>query len=190
MGYLAPGPEPVAYDCCYYAQYERLADTPMGHELTRLRRALVDRWAGPGTLVVDVGVGALQFVRSRPNTWGYDVNPVAIDVIQREHRWLDPHAEPVPALTFWDALEHIPDPAPLLAQARDWMFASLPVVPGDGPPPRDWKHLKPGEHLWYWTRAGFLAWMAEHGFRCVGHNTAESLAGREDIETFAFRRVR
>ena len=189
MGYLPVADAP--YDAAYWAKYEEYALTEMGRRLTALRCDLVSRHAGDRATVIDVGIGCGDFLVHRGGeTFGYDINPVAVAWLKDRFAFRDPHDQPADALTFWDALEHIPDPGPILANARGWVFCSLPIVPGDGPPRLDWKHLRRDEHCWYWTRAGFIGWMAAHGFECVEHGTPESLAGREDIETFAFRRVR
>ncbi|HEX6941042.1 MAG TPA: class I SAM-dependent methyltransferase [Longimicrobiales bacterium] len=187
MGFLPITARP--YDRAYWEKYERYARTDLGRELTRLRVELVRRHAGSAASAIDVGIGCGQFVLARgANTYGFDINPVAVVWLKDRRLWRDPREQSADALTFWDSIEHIPDPAPLLQNAREWVFASLPIVPGDGPPRPEWRHYRPDEHCWYWTRRGFLAWMEAHGFRCVEHNTMESLAGREDIETFAFRR--
>lgn len=187
MGYLRV--EGAPYDAEYFRKYERYAATPLGRSLDRLRVDLVARHAGPAA-VLDVGVGSGAFIEARGGkTYGFDINPAAVAWLEDRGLFRDPHERPVEVMTFWDSIEHIPDPAPMLANARRWVFVSLPIVPGAGPPAPDWRHLRPDEHCWYWTRRGFVRWMAGHGFRCVEHNMAESEAGRSDIHSFAFRRA-
>jgi hypothetical protein len=113
---------------------------------------------------------------------------VAVVWLKDRHLYRDPREQPVHGLTFWDVIEHIPNPEAMLENARRFVFVSLPVVPGDGPPPAGWKHLRRDEHCWYFTRRGFIEWVEAHGFECVEHNTMESLLGRDDIGTFVFRR--
>lgn len=176
------------YDAAYFEKYEGYARTPMGRAITEARVQLVNRHTDRH--VVDVGIGCGAFIEGRRGwTWGYDVNPVGVEWLNRCGRWCDPYAAPVEAVSFWDVLEHIPDPGALLANVRRWVFVSVPIVPGDGPPPRDWKHLRPDEHCWYWTRAGFVGWMASHGFELVERSDFETRLGREDVETFVFRRA-
>lgn len=184
MGWLNVTEAP--YDADYFAKYQRYAETPMGRALTAARVALVRRWA-LNARVCDVGIGCGAFV-AEMGCVGFDVNPAGVVWLKDRRAWCNPWEQPVDALTFWDVLEHIPDPASLLANARGWVFVSLPVVPGEGPPPRDWKHLRRDEHCLYFTRDGLIGFMGEHGFECVEHNTEESLIGREDIHSFAFRR--
>lgn len=191
MGFLRVTEAP--YDADYFAKYQRYAATHLGQALTRERLALVQRHAPECGLLIDVGIGCGQFVaaarQAGVEAQGWDVMPEAVEWLERNGICLDPRRTFADALTFWDSLEHIPDAAVLLASAREWVFCSLPIVPGDGPPPRDWKHLRRDEHCWYFTRAGLLEWMAAQGFVCVECNAAESLLGRDDIESFAFRRV-
>lgn len=202
MGYLPA--EPIDYGDGYWEKYVEYARTALGRRLTVLRIEMVQRHVdlsalgrsrGPAeTKVIDVGVGCGDFVERAAETfgapvYGYDVSRRAVEWLTDRGLYRDPYAAPVDVATFWDSLEHILDAHRLLANVRDWVFAALPIVPGDGPPPQGWKHVRPGEHYWYWTRDGFVAWMAAQGFRCVEHNTAESLAGREDVGAFAFRRV-
>jgi hypothetical protein len=79
-----PVPESRPYDEQYFAKYQRLADTETGRALTQSRIELVERhYHGP---VLDVGIGAGQFVSSRPGTLGYDVNPAGIAWLnEQEH---------------------------------------------------------------------------------------------------------
>lgn len=190
MGWLNVHDAP--YDAEYFDKYARYAETDLGRAITASRVDLTLKHQRSGVLV-DVGIGSGAFVEARrrwaPRTFGYDVNPAGVEWLATSGYWLDPYAIKVDAVSLWDVLEHIPDPAPLFANVREWVFCSLPIVPGDGPPPADWKHLRRDEHCLYFTRRGLIEFMEEHGFRCVEHSTPETLLGREDIETFAFRRA-
>jgi hypothetical protein len=187
MGWLPVTAAP--YDAAYFAKYEGYAATEQGRAITAARVDLVRRHAGD-VLICDVGIGCGDFVEAfGSNAYGFDVNPVGVAWLKDRHRLYDPWMVSFPALSFWDCLEHIANPAPLLANAREWVFVSLPIVPGDGPPREDWRHFRRDEHTLYWTLAGFLAWMREHGFECREHNRMESDLGRLDIHSFAFRRV-
>lgn len=192
MGFYPVEEQP--YDAAYFEKYQGYAATEMGRAITEARAAMVERHAGPHATVVDVGIGCGAFLQAMyvrgHQVMGFDVNPAGVDWLHSVDMFLDPRAYGADALTFWDAIEHLPDAAAFVASAREWVFCTLPIVPGAGPPPLDWTHFRRDEHCWYWTRAGFIRWMAEQGFTCVEHNTAESLLGRADSESFAFRRVR
>lgn len=175
------------YDAAYFQKYERYADTALGRSLTTVRVALVRKHAGPDD-VVDIGVGSGQFVEAM-DCRGYDVAPIPVEWLYETGRWQNPRETPCRTVTFWDTLEHVPDPVRILAHVTGWVFCTLPVVPDGAVPGPGWKHYRPDEHCWYWTRSGFVGWMREHGWALAERNTMEADLGREDVETFAFRRA-
>jgi hypothetical protein len=188
MGFypVVPGPEP--YDLAYWERYEGYDASPLGHRLTGARIEMVNRWwTGP---LIDVGIGAGGFLKARSGfapTFGADVNPHAIAYLESRGLRRDPEADNGRiALSFWDCLEHIHEPDAMLARAL-FVFVSLPLFTGPEHVLRS-RHFRRDEHCWYWTREGLLQWFAARGFQCQEHNTAESLLGREDIHSFAFRR--
>lgn len=182
-----PVPKQRPYNCDYFANYQALADTPLGHQLTTARIQLVGRhYHGQ---LLDVGIGAGQFVESRPQTLGYDVNPVGIDWLQQRGVWADLYSERQPALSFWDSLEHIDRPDIAVAKAERFVFASVPIFESGDHILRS-KHFRPDEHIFYWTHDGLINWFTEQGFKLAEHNTIESDLGREGIGSYAFERVR
>lgn len=186
MGYY-PVSAPPPYDAAYFDKYVGYAATTMGQGITDARVELVNRY----TLgeVVDVGVGCGTFIMARGAlTYGFDINPAGRHWLIDRDLWKDPTSVPVQAASFWDALEHIQDPAPILDNVGQWVFVSLPLFTGPDHVLSS-KHFRRDEHYWYWTREGLIWWMGEHGFECVEHATPESLLGREDIHTFVFRRA-
>jgi hypothetical protein len=124
----------------------------------------------------------VQFV-----TKGWDVNPVAVQWLKEQNLLLDPYKNRVEHVSFWDAMEHIPDVAKILESVRQYAFITVPIFEGAEHILRS-RHFRKDEHCWYWTRDGLLRWMWAQGFRCVEHNTMESLLGREDSHTFVFQR--
>lgn len=179
------------YDQAYFDNYAALSQTEMGRRLTAARLALVSRYLSSGTLI-DVGVGSGAFVEARQAatgapTLGYDINPVAITWLMERQLFRDPQHERVDGLTFWDSLEHIHEPYPMLQNA-EWHFVSLPIFAGPDHALSS-KHFKRDEHCWYFTRDGLINWFAAYGFVCREHNTMESLLGREGIGTFVFQAV-
>lgn len=111
--------------------------------------------------------------------------PEAVEWLRSEGRFREPAAN---ALTFWDSLEHIPDPEKAVEAADEWVFVSMPIY-RDAADVLASKHYKPGEHLWYWTRDGLIRWFHRQGFFCVEVNSAETELGRDGILSFAFRRA-
>lgn len=180
-----PVPNDRPYDAAYFDKYQKMADTPMGKDLTAARIALVARYYnGP---VVDVGIGAGQFVEARPNTRGYDVNPAGVGWLKSRGIWADIYADRYPALTFWDSLEHIDRPDVAVAKAEQWVFVSVPIFDGAEHILRS-RHYRRDEHIWYWTHEGICGWFLEQGFTLVEHNTVESELGRDGIASYAFCR--
>lgn len=174
------------YDAEYFARYQQLADTPLGRDLTAARIRLVARhYTGP---LVDVGIGAGQFVEARPNTRGYDVNPAGVEWLLQRGVWAGLYDDRYPALTFWDSLEHIDRPDVAVGRAEKWVFVSVPIFSGAEHVVRS-RHFRRDEHIWYWTHDGLVAWFEKQGFMLVEHNSIETQLGREGIGSFAFARV-
>jgi len=144
--------------------------------------------------LVDVGIGAGSFIElrnaernRRPNTFGYDVNPMARDWLLERSLWIDPYTGRVPAISLWDVLEHIADFDALLARVAGWVFVSIPIF-FSGEHVLSSKHFRKDEHIWYFTSEGLVRTFADRGFDLVETNRIESDLGREDIGSFAFRR--
>ena len=170
----------------YFAHYQKLDGTKMGGLLTKARLGLVNKFM-PAAEVVDIGIGGGRFVEES-DCCGFDVCPDAVNWLQKRYSYRDPYREPVRGITCWDSLEHIPEPEKLIAQVQEWLFVSLPTCSTE----EEWlksRHMKPGEHLFYWSELGFIDWCANLGFECVEVNHAETELGRDGITSFAFRRV-
>lgn len=188
---------PIAYDRAYFEKYRRYAETPLGWKLTAARLALVLRHWDKQGLIVDVGIGSGQFVEACEDEGvivrGADVCPVALEWLAARcalHSLDWPNGSAfADVLTFWDSLEHIPDPAKAISRAKRWAFVALPVCDTRAEWVRS-KHFRPGEHLWYWSERGFALWAEEQGFAVAEVSREETDLGRESISSFALRRVR
>jgi hypothetical protein len=188
VAYQADQSNLVAYDAAYYDKCAGYADQEIADRLNTARIEMVARWYS-GKLC-DVGIGSGEFIKRRPHTFGFDVNPVAIEWLKRNDLWTQ-RLDEFGALTFWDVLEHVPDPVQYLQLVRlhAYVFASIPVF-DDLYKVRESRHYRPGEHLYYFKRQGFIDWMNAHGFLLLEWNDYESAAGRESINSFAFKRNR
>lgn len=174
------------YDEEYFARYQAMADTEMGRELTSSRIKLVARhYSGP---LLDVGIGAGQFVEARPNTRGYDVNPAGVEWLTQRGLWANLYGDRYPALSFWDSLEHIDRPDIAVGKAERWVFVSVPIFTGAEHVIRS-RHFRKDEHIWYWTHDGLVNWFAEQGFYLVEVNQFETDIGRDGIGSYAFARL-
>lgn len=188
VGYYPVNLDDHPYDAHYWAKYVAYSKTPLGERLNAFRVDLVNKYTRG--VVLDFGIGCGAFIEGRRGapTVGYDINPVAVDWLQARKIYLNPWHERIDSATFWDALEHVPNPGPLLDAIRRYAFVSMPIYRGSPADLPKWKHFRPDEHCWYFTHEGFVAWMSGHGFELVECSDYETKVGREDIETFVFRR--
>jgi len=178
---------PRNYDAEYFHKYEEYAKTPMGARLTEGRINFVDRWHS-GKLL-DVGIGCGQFLTARVDTYGYDINPVAVEMLKKIGKYADWKDSVFPAYSFFDSFEHIKDHAPLLDSMppNTLIFMSIPIF-RDVRHIFDSKHFRPDEHYWYFTAQGLIKHMVDYGFCCLDVDNFEIRAGREDIWSFVFKR--
>ena len=187
VAYQADMSNLVAYDAPYYAKCLSYEDQEIARKINAGRIAMVERHIGSNWLV-DVGIGSGEFIKKRPRTVGYDVNPVAIEWLKRNDLWADLSEHS--SFSFWDVIEHCETPELYLrcVPLHGFVFFSLPIFYGLGGI-RTSKHYRPGEHLYYWTEEGFVAWMSRHGFMLLERSDFEIAAGRESIYSFAFKRI-
>jgi hypothetical protein len=178
-----------AYDDAYYNKCASYEGQEIANKINAGRIALVNKYVGTAR-VVDVGIGSGEFIKSRPNTWGHDVNPAGIEWLRRNDLWAK-SLLPFAGATFWDVLEHVPTPEEYLKQIQlhSFLFCSIPLFYALGAI-RASKHYRPNEHLYYFTEQGFVDWMERHGFLLLGMQDFEIQAGRESIYSFAFKRNR
>ena len=176
------------YDEAYYDKCKSYEGQQIAERLNAGRVEFVKRWVG-GNRVCDVGIGSGDFIKHRPNTYGLDVNPVAIEWLKRNDLWFESFAW-FSIYTFWDVIEHCPEPESYLRHVPigGLAFFSLPVF-DDLTKVRESKHYRPGEHLYYWTAQGFVSWMAQHGFLMLEDSDFETRAGRDGIHSFAMKRI-
>lgn len=186
--YPAYPPRPV-YDEGYFLKYLRYMGTSLGHSLNSFRVELVEKYWKEE--VVDVGCAAGHFMvlRGLYRTKGYEVNRASLDWIFQVGAFRDPfYGKPPEAVTFFDSLEHIANPEPLLARVMRYAFVSIPIF-RDRAQVLESRHFRPLEHFHYFTSRGLIDWMSGQGFICEESRGDESQLGREDIMTFVFRRV-
>jgi hypothetical protein len=183
IGYFPVAAMP--YDESYFDKYVSYEAQPSGPAITNARIAFVARHFA-GTLL-DVGIGSGHFVRSRPDTFGYDVNPRGLQWLHDRKVYRDLYTGLHDAATFWDSLEHIPSPGDALARVQGFVFVSIPIFESVEHVLRS-KHFRKDEHFWYFTATGFVRWMFLNGFELVEYSRFECELGREDIGSFAFRR--
>jgi hypothetical protein len=98
----------VPYDGEYFDRCLGYEDQKIALAINAGRIDLVAKHFGPGR-VCDIGIGSGEFIKKRPQTFGHDVNPVAL-------QWLEANGKRAQdfgtfgAYTFWDVIEHVPEP--------------------------------------------------------------------------------
>lgn len=192
VGYYPVEEGTKPYDSEYFARYQRQADTDIGRKLMDARVYFVARHYPRGP-VVDVGIGSGAFIDARDAwgedlTFGYDVNPNALDWLEMRAAYLNVYRQRVEVITLWDVLEHIADFPRLLANVTTWAFVSIPIFRDCDHVLRS-KHYRKDEHCFYFTADGLIGVMRDLGFECIEQNDMETQLGREDIGSFAFRRI-
>lgn len=198
IGFLPFGDRPVPYDEAYFFKYQQYAMTAQGAVINDLRVRFVEDWSSQrfvqgDAVVLDIGIGCGCFVElMRKRGWscfGTDVNPVAIEWLTNRGL-LFPFGKRADVLTFWDVLEHIPDPEPIFKlHDPEFIFVAMPIYETEDHVFRS-KHYRPGEHCWYFNREGLIRFMRRFGFECLAFDKKESVFGqREDIFSFAFRKI-
>lgn len=172
----------------YFDHYTAIEGAEIARKINAGRVAIVDKFAGVGAHVLDTGIGSGEFIKSRENTFGRDVNRKAIAWLT-EHGKLATDTTKFGAFTYWDVLEHIENPNDHFRRMPDncLLFTCLPIF-ADLTRIRESRHYKPGEHLYYWMEQGFIDWMALYRFRMLERQAFEIDAGRDGVVTFAFRK--
>lgn len=177
--------EPIEYDKSYFDKYVSYEGTEICNKLNKYRVDWVKQHFDGE--VLDIGIGCGSFINAHGNAKGYDINPAGIEWLNERGLYKEP--KQVEAVAFWDSFEHIEDPAEILNEVTGWVFMSIPLF-DHMYHVLESKHFRKDEHYWYFTFNGLCKYMALHGFDFVSFCRMESDAGREDIGTFAFKRIK
>jgi SAM-dependent methyltransferase len=177
-------PQPLAltdqYDPAYFDLYRRRREFRLRRGAARLRR--IELIQEPGRLL-DVGCSLGYFVEAaNARGWdasGIDISPHAaklgLDV--RAGMLEDAGFEDgsFDCVTMWDVLEHVPDPTRHMLEVRRLLADGGLVVIGTpdlGHPAfrlkrERWRHLKPAEHIYYFTKSSLRRLLKKTGFEVV-----------------------
>lgn len=179
----------IEYGEKYYQHYVNLIETEISNKLNSGRVTITEKYS---TCLLDVGIGSGEFImRSKMKTYGFDINPYGVRWLEERGLFVDKLIpDEIDGWTFWDTLEHIPEPQQMLGRVKsgNHVYVSLPIF-HDITKIRQSKHYKPGEHYYYFTERGFIWFANELGFDIVEMSDIESLAGRENIQTFVLRKA-
>lgn len=187
----------VSYGGHYLEKVRAYEGTPIAKAVNAGRLAMLARFlpmkksATVWSKVLDVGCGTGAFVREAVaagfEARGYEVMEDAAIPLRLANLFSEETAYYFDAITAWDSLEHMENPGKRLEDMRKGglLLASIPIF-DDLRKIRESKHYRPGEHLYYWTKDGFVAWAALYGLRLLEFSNHEVKAGRESIGAFAF----
>jgi hypothetical protein len=185
IGYYPVDELATPYDDNYFNKYVAYHNTELGVRLNAFRINLVDKYIGAEPLI-DIGVGCGSFVKARRGeTYGYDINPAAAKALKSVWRWRYAPGDGIHHASFWDSLEHLPDPASFIA-GRQIVFVSIPIFRSPEHVLES-RHFNRNEHYWYFTRVGLIDWFERMGFVLKESSLEETALGREDIQTFVFQ---
>lgn len=184
------------YDTDYAAGYERYRNSPINKALHKFRREFTLDSAPPfkgHKTLLDFGCATGEFCRSVASSYevyGYDINKAYEAVWRRDEMGIN-YSTKLPGniefdvVTFFDSIEHVEDPMGLvrLLNAKV-VVVSIPIMSK-----QFWinsKHLKPREHLHYFTTRSLFGMMGMLDYIPVRFSSQESHLGREKITTYAF----
>jgi hypothetical protein len=152
------------YDHDYVARYENYPQA----ELSEIRAGIVMCHAGQFENICDVGFGTGAFLSEighrNPNATlhGFDVSPYPPpDFVRIEPDWQEKEWDVV---TFFDSLEHFVDLPKVNAK---FVIVSVPWyhISEDEEWFANWKHRRPGEHLWHFDAYSLPRAFARLGMR-------------------------
>jgi 2-polyprenyl-3-methyl-5-hydroxy-6-metoxy-1,4-benzoquinol methylase len=157
------------YDEKYHLKFLDRASTVVGKKIYECRWNLVQKYCHGEMRLLDYGCASGAFHKSSPNgfvTMGYDINPhCGYSVL--------PSGQ-VDILTMWDSLEHVLSPAELIKQLNpNWLFLSTPNLESVRGDIRQWRHYRPGEHLYYFDLFSLTEILEYCGYQILEHNFDE-----------------
>lgn len=184
-------PSNYEYGEQYYNNYINREGTEIAVNLNKARVNLAKKYCKK---VLDIGIGSGEFIKNFgiDCAYGFDINPYGIKWLKENHIYMNPYEEDisvkVDGVTLWDTLEHMVSPSEFLDYIeKEYVIVSLPIF-DNILKVKNSKHFKPGEHLLYFTAQGLINLFEDNGFNVIEMNDAETLAGRENILSFVFRR--
>ena len=198
------------YDQAYAQHYADLSGTPIERQLNASRLAIFHRWVKTGGRLVDFGCSVGDFLalaRGHYQCTGLDCNTYALSIALKKlngavhlDSYLD-HHRGFDGATFFDVLEHLPDPTGTLIEVKSRLnsqgiivviFPNISAVPfGDHDALKVWKHFKPREHLCLFSVKGLRLMAEKAGFEIMQISNEESTIRpgnlHDDIMTVVLR---
>lgn len=178
--------KPFVYDAKYSSTYDSPEYTKQSDKLMALRVGFVMAAHGkPVNSLLDFGYGNGAFMKAAKETIhrvdGYDVTGVTVPGFDTftdlPHRCYD-------VITFWDALEHLPDFSLLHKLCVGTMVISLPYCHARSEGlawfNENYKHRKPDEHLWHFDHDALEETLKKFGWYRVAFSTFEDTVRKSE----------
>jgi hypothetical protein len=149
-------PDAVVYDTKYVQErYDTYGEKNLEISALRLGHLVGSIGYIPGS-ILDVGYGNGAFLKQCkkiiPNCYGSDITGYPLpEGVKFVENWVK---QPTHVITFFDVLEHLPDPYILKNVHANYIVISLPWFHNLSDDWfRDWKHRRLNEHLWFFNPA-------------------------------------
>ena len=176
------------------------AERSSNRDKAKHRLAILKTLGLPGSgRVLDVGCADGTFLESAAErgyeAYGIEVSPEALARISESTRARVSSSYraaaawgPFDCVTFWDVLEHLPDPQEALREAKRLLVPGgivgvcVPVIDNLNARyfPRTWDQYKPPEHLWYFSRKSMRQLLCT----AIGPIAREETAWRRESRLF------
>lgn len=190
-------PIPITYDKKYVEErYDTYGEKNL--EISALRLGYIIGALGhvPNS-ILDIGYGNGAFLKectkAIPHCYGYDVTGYPLpDDVEFVEDWVTKKTE---VMTFFDVLEHLPDPYILKNAEAQYIIISLPQYRNISDEWfRNWKHRRPNEHLWHFSATSMMKFAHTVGYDVISMTNVEdivrgSLDGGANIMTAVLRKI-
>ena len=192
----------IKYDDHYYNKLRGYEGKAIDKYITKGRCNLVKEYCNNyynKYHVLDIGCGTGRFIKeyfkqnNNLEVYGYDVLDKTVEWLKKNDIYIDVYNDflnNLYAFTFWDSLEHIPNPSILLKKfnVNSYVFVSIPIFK-DITKVEKSKHFRPREHLYYFTDKGIKKYFEFYGYTFKDKRDFEIKAGRENIYTYVFKKI-
>lgn len=181
------------YDEKYFSYYNSLEDTNKCNQINQCRVKLVSKYKY--NHILDFGIGSGTFIKNfKNNIYGYDINLIGVKWLKDKNIYLNPFEQKhdhISSWTLWDVFEHLENPIKFLQilKKEDLLFMSIPIFVSFTNLEKS-KHYKPNEHLFYFTHQGLIDFLRKYNLMLIEYNDIETKLGRENINTYVFKKIK
>ncbi len=180
----------------YKTRYDELGNLVVN--MSHLRLGYILGVINRPNSILDVGYGNGSFLSVAsgviPKCYGYDMNNAPLpDNIHKVNSMTNSYYD---LITFYDSLEHFTDIDFISKLKCSFITITVPEChfPENTEWFINWKHRRPDEHIFHFSRKALLKFMAEMGYMCIAIGNVEdtirgSLNGETNILTGIFKKL-